>query len=621
LRSPQGGWNGVDFSPDGRTLAIAGGKGRVELWDVATRKERRELTDPAAAGSAEPALAVVRYSPDGKVIAAGAQQTNHVTVWGAASGRAIGGPIKTNAPGSGAQSISFTPDSKRIAVPGRPGTVGIWDVATGRRVAKPIAIGDAVVDEAIFARGGRTLIASDDSGSVSFIDVASGRPVRPPLSVGSKPAGALDVSPDGRLLAAATYAGSVFVWDLKTGEPYGAPLTADASPLNDVVFSPDGRTLVSSHIGSAVVWSVGGKQAIGQALGGPTDVITDVSFSADGKRLAAGRLDGSAVLYDTETQRQLQRVKLGSIVTAVAFDPHAELVAAGTIDGAVRLLDASSGPASRLPLDVGKAAVWQVAFSPDGRLLAAAVDPNGAEGFNLQRREGEVQLWDVRSRRRVGPAIRPGGGSVLSLAFSDDGTLLATGSYRGRLDLWDVATHAHHGKPMRVADDGVASVSFDPSGRLVAGGGAIGPVRVWRVADQRPAYPPLTGHTGPITGASFDRAGSFLATTSVFGGTRLWDPTTGLRYGDELVGAARPASLLRSIDVPALALRNAFSPDGKVLAVAGVETRATLWNVDPAVWRRRACAIVGRNLSPQEWTLYLPAGTRYRATCPRWPTG
>jgi WD40 repeat protein len=206
------------------------------------------------------------------------------------------------------------------------------------------------------------------------------------------------------------------------------------------------------------------------------------------------------------------------------------------------------------------------------------------------------------------------------VAFNRDGTLLATGSYFGRLDLWDVATQARHGKSMRVADDGVLSVAFDASGRFVAGGGAIGPVRVWRVADQRPAYPPLAGHTGPVTGAAFDPAGSFLATTSLFGGTRLWDPATGLAYGEELVASPRPGSLTSSINLPPfLGLRNAFSPDGKLLAVAGVETLAMLWNVDPAVWRQRACAIVGRNLSREEWNLYLPPGTSYRATCSEWP--
>jgi len=46
-----------------------------------------------------------------------------------------------------------------------------------------------------------------------------------------------------------------------------------------------------------------------------------------------------------------------------------------------------------------------------------------------------------------------------------------------------------------------------------------------------------------------------------------------------------------------------------------------LWEVDPAVWRQRACAIVGRNLSRDEWKLYLPPRTPYRATCAEWPTG
>jgi hypothetical protein len=230
-----------------------------------------------------------------------------------------------------------------------------------------------------------------------------------------------------------------------------------------------------------------------------------------------------------------------------------------------------------------------------------------------------VQLWDVRSRRRVGKVIAPRAGSVFSVAFNGEGTLLATGSYFHRLDLWDVSARSRHGRSMRVVDEGFPSVAFDPSGALLAAGGASGLVRVWRVGDQRPAFPPLAGHSGPVTGASFDPRALLLATTNEFGGTRLWDSVTGAPYGDELI-SEKPGSLEPNLKLAFLA-RNAFSPNGRLLATAGADTFAMVWEIDPAVWRERACAIVGRNLSRAEWRLYLPSGRPYRPTCPGWPSG
>ena len=179
----------------------------------------------------------------------------------------IGRPIITNPPGSGgAQSISFSPDSKRIAVPGAPGTVGIWEVATGRRVGEPLGIGSEDVEAAIFADGRPDADRERRLGLGVHRRRRNGTTGRP-AALGRRRACRprwISARTDG-LLAAASFDGSVFVWDAKTGAPYGSPLTADTSPVNDVAFSPDGRTLVSAHLRSAVVWSMSGEQAIGGA--------------------------------------------------------------------------------------------------------------------------------------------------------------------------------------------------------------------------------------------------------------------------------------------------------------------------------------------------------------------
>src|ERR671930_85922 len=80
------------------------------------------------------------------------------------------------------------------------------------------------------------------------------------------------------------------------------------------------------------------------------------------------------------------------------------------------------------------AEVHGVAFSPDGKILAAA------SGVNIPPTvPGEVKLWDVATRREVA-TLKGHQGAVWSVAFSPDGRTLATGSWDGTLKLWDVAS-------------------------------------------------------------------------------------------------------------------------------------------------------------------------------------
>jgi WD40 repeat protein len=205
------------------------------------------------------------------------------------------------------------------------------------------------------------------------------------------------------------------------------------------------------------------------------------------------------------------------------------------------------------------------------------------------------------------------------VAFSRDGTLIATGNAGERAQLWRVADRSPYGKPIDITDDGVFAVAFSPDGRRFAAGGAS-TVRMWDVATHRLAAPLLKGHDGFVTGVAYDRQGRFLATTA-FGATRLWDPETGMAYGDELEAAPVPASRQPELELlpPFLFIRNAFSPDGRFLVTSGADSHAMLWDLRLETWRTRACEIAGRNLTREEWRVYLPEGRPYRTTCKQWP--
>jgi WD40 repeat protein/tRNA A-37 threonylcarbamoyl transferase component Bud32 len=636
IGSKGGGWQSADFSPDGSTLAIAGQEGKVELWAVAGRGMRNTLVSPTGAQ-----LQVVRYSPDGSVIVAGAQEDSHVTMWDAQAGTVIGKPFAVKPPETGGTHwMAFSRDSTLVVFPGAIGTVGVWSVATHRPAGPPLVVGETTVEAGTFAPDGRAVIVGDDTGAVTLWDVDSGKQVGPPLSAGQAPVSALGLSPDGKLLAAGSFAGSVTVWNARDGTPFSQPFVADTTPVSEVTFSPDGRLLLSAHNRSAVLWDVTGRQVIGEPLGAPTEPATDVSFSPDGRRLAVGHFGGSVDVFDVAARRRLARLDAGStdppleffpdgkrretgnVVTSVAFSPDGSLLAAGSLDGEVRLWDAATLTPAGQPIDVGEAWIWQIAFSPDGKLVAVATDPNGPRDLYNPDRPVAAVLFDVASRHQHGHPMVPGGMfGGLSLAFSPDGKLLATGSAE-RAQLWDVASQKPMGRPMHVSDDGFPSVAFSPDGKVLAAGTGSGIVRLWNVETQRPAAPPLTGHLGFVTGASIDPGGRFLATTTMFGASRLWDPSSGLQYGGELEPSGIPPSdQVFFGDFPFLPVRNAFSPDGRFLAIGGLETRAMLWDVDGGTWQRRACQVAGRNLTGEEWKTYLPPGTPYRPTCSQWPVG
>ncbi|MEU1035486.1 WD40 repeat domain-containing protein [Streptomyces mirabilis] len=239
---------------------------------------------------------------------------------------------------------------------------------------------------------------------------------------------------------------------------------------------------------------------------------------------------------------------------SVAFSPDGRLVAASGYDKTVRLWDVSTHAPVGEPLTGHTDMIRSVKFSPDGRLLATA----GVDGT--------VRLWDVSTHALVRGPVTPIG-ALKCVAFSPDGRVLATAGYDLRAYLWDAATLAPVGEPLTGSTDGLWSVAFSPDGRLLAAAGDDQTVWLWDIATHAPVGEPLTGHTDMIRSVAFSPDGRLLATVGYDKTVRLWDVPTRTLSGDPLTGHTDTVACVT------------FSPDGRLLATASLDRTVRLWDV------------------------------------------
>ena len=203
--------------------------------------------------------------------------------------------------------------------------------------------------------------------------------------------------------------------------------------------------------------------------------------------------------------------------------------------------------------------------------------------------------------------------SVTSVAFSPDGARVVSGSGDNSLRLWDAAIGQPIGEPWQGHGASVYSVAFSPDGARVVSGSGDNTLRLWDAATGQPIGEPWQGHSAWVTSVAFSPDGARVASGSGDNTLRLWDAATGQPIGAPWQGHS------------AWVLSVAFSPDGgRVVSGSGDNPNSRwdymllIWEVDEDSWKRRGCAIAGRNLSLTEWRRYLP-GRPYEKTCPDYP--
>jgi WD40 repeat protein len=392
-----------------------------------------------------------------------------------------------------------------------------------------------------FSPDGKT-IASPDDDHINLWDTATQKVVRvyrlgPPIEGRNWWYRDVAFSPDGTLLlaSAGTQSGAekfdlsrVFVWDAPTGRFLRAINRAHVSRF---CFCGDDHTIAIAEKSEITYWDVTrGRRTIDEAPADPKKTyLREIAFVPKANTVVASCDDGILRFRKLDEPSE-QVVSSRRDIETLAASPTGRLFAVGGSFG-LSVWDAETRRSvaewrrhkNRSP----ETDVLSVAFSPDGSLLASGHD------------DGEVVVWGVPAwKRRLGFHVARGAGSI---RFSPDGKVLACASIERVLSFWDPATgkrllsfaDPNTGKPLRsrAGHDGpVASLAFSPAGDRLASRGPEGSIRVWDPASGAE----IRRHDGSFTaGPVWSADGSMLAAAGFWtpdgssSGVQLWDAATG----------------------------------------------------------------------------------------------
>jgi WD40 repeat protein/serine/threonine protein kinase len=413
---------GVAISSDGKRLATAGGE--LKLWNAATGQQLRRFDDSAGMG--------VSFSPDGHRIAVGSSRGT-IKVWDADTGAILHGFKGTGT------CVAFSPDGKRLATNAPDKSVKVWNAKKDQeRAIYQVEDGNSVA----FSRDWRYMGSACLDNSVKVKDLRTGEDIVV-LRGHTVPVHRIRFSNDGKLIATGgggkrtasggysvgpTDKAELRVWNLQTGkELFSVPdLLGNVQSMS---FSPDGTRIAmgSGPPGPSRPGQVSGVIRIFdtrtgdevRTIKGHSGFVQCVVYHPDGNRLASAGGQETKI-WDTESGKELLSSPGGGQL-AFSWDGN-QLASAG--GGRARVLDVSTGQLIRSLYKGQGGIMGNVAFSPDGRRLAAASDVK------------TVKIWDVAEGHET-LTIKGHELNVGYLSFSADGHRLAAASYDGVVKIYD----------------------------------------------------------------------------------------------------------------------------------------------------------------------------------------
>jgi WD40 repeat protein len=436
----------LTFSPvDKETmlLAVEGNEGQIWVWDARSGTLVHIIQTPSSY------VGVFTFSSDSKLLAVTTSEpstepdtpdTPIVQIWQVTDGTLLR-TLKADMDGS---SLDFSPDTQYLVSYVPNGVIRRWDSETGNLIDTLSGFGPPgwppLPATPLFAylSDDKMFILNPFNNLIELWALETGQIIKT-LEGHQSQVTNLVLSDDGRtLVSAELWDTTVRIWDPVTGQNLGVyKVYFDTGYSKQLAISPDGQLMVIGN-SRATRLEVYDSADLGDWVYQLTKEkyrSYDPVFSPDGQNLAWFPEARTVAVSKAETGELLHTWETtADYGNGLAFAPDSQVLAVGTQDG-IQLWDSTTGePINTLNGEIDNIVV-SLAYSPDGRLLAAGIEYPQLDFVGSLT--STIELWDVEKGLLL-QAIEGYQASIIHVEFSPDGALLATASSDGTMRLWGV---------------------------------------------------------------------------------------------------------------------------------------------------------------------------------------
>jgi len=538
----------LDFSPDGKFIAIGNRDGSIQVWDTNTWQE----SGTTYSGHTQSILDLA-FSPNGTKLASVALD-NSLIEW------TINSTAKLRAETIGGMTaVAYSADNTRIITGGNDFQINVWD-AESLKVTQTKAFSSKVVDIASI-KGTNLLVIGGSDQKVALLDITSEAGWIP---VGSMqyPLTGVAASPDKKLIAAGDINGGISIWDItdrsidkKFKEPrtikndppeYTGDLNAPGSP-HSLAFSPDGKLIFSGlHNGTIRSLAAETGEVAQQNLFLNTHT-KKMAVSHNSQYLITQQDNYTLTVWDLWKGIALYQFQ-GEIKPGDPFSPDDSVFAVASVAGPakINIYDPSDGKELYSPNSYRD--LKNIQFTKDGAQLVTVYDKSAIHLWATSSWQeldtspkyvvpGCVTYYDKNNVEIVSVTItyqhviadnnnRPGlcgfETQQWTTFINEDIGLLAYGGGE-KLAVVNIQNEGRKDQNMHGVrvDDTVVSVALSPNGKIVAAAYADRTIHLWGIDSQNELMN-LYGHNDSITDLRFTPDGKLLISTSLDGTIRLW---------------------------------------------------------------------------------------------------